>query len=564
MAHPVEATVSKPAQPETSRKHCWECLRRRLVCDSVRPVCDRCRIHGLVCPGYDEKQPLRWVQPGRVTAHTRRRPNAGSSARTKKRKSDNTDVKNADVTDRSLVTDGKCSSEDRLWKEFHTLYLLGQKQPRTLDAIMRYDITSENFAGVQASYIYNCGIYERSSPLPLLHEGPQAALPLAKIAQSLPAHIQGLFILLALGHQILQLPRDVDKSVRTRAWSAVSFWTFQVVHKLNEEIAHEKTQASDITITAVVMLMMIDQQLKPSSNWRFHYRGLMQMLMIRGGARKIWLEYPHMHNALMSMVMGEIFANTTSPSHDQVTELSHPKNFGFLPAILGSVGEAGNIYVGSICPPPLLYNLITINHLRALATQGIDNVPSPSSQLPPLSSASSSSSSSSLASTLPSISVNRDAQTLLGQILSFSPELYAATNGNARTQSKWLLVGRIHQSAVVLYCILSLQHVLLLPDTAALSRTTQTHYSRLLVDLKEGYKHERFKNCLFWPLIVAGVGAVNGTAFEKAFIADIIKDCAGDVGSSVPLMARNLLMSFWSSGKKGWDDCFEQPFILLV
>lgn len=160
--------------------------------------------------------------------------------------------------------------------------------------------------------------------------------------------------------------------------------------------------------------------------------------------------------------------------------------------------------------------------------------------------------------------VYTDAQDLLGQILRFSPETYASTNGNARTQSKWLLVGRIHQSAIVLYCILSLQHALLLADSEAVSRTAQTHYSRLLLDLKEGYKHDRFKSCFFWPLVVAGVAAVRGTTFEQAFVAETIQDCARDVGSSVPLLARKVLMSFWGSGKQGWDDCFDHPYILLV
>ncbi|KAJ3552644.1 hypothetical protein NPX13_g11065 [Xylaria arbuscula] len=437
---------------------------------------------------------------------------------------------------------------------------------------MRYDITSENFAGVQASYVCksirpiflreksdNCEIYERSSPLGLLYEGPQVALPLAKVARYLPAPIQGLFILLALGHQLLQLPRDVEPSVRTRAWSAISFWTFQVVRKLNEEIAQQKTQASDGTITAVVMLMMIDQQLKPSCGWRFHYHGLMQMIRMRGGAERLWLECPHMHNALMSMVVGEIFANTTSPSHDQVTELSHPKNLDFLPSILDGVGDANNVYVGSICPRPLFYDVIRINHLRALAARGVQCSPPSSS-----SSYSLSTSSSPLSSHLyEDVSVYTDAQDLVDQILRFSPETYASSNGNTRTQSNWLLVGRIHQSAILLYCILSLQHVLPLPEPGVVSRTVRTHYSRLLLDLKEGYKHDRFKNCFFWPLVVAGAAAVRGTAFEQAFIADTIKDCAKDVGSSVPLMVRKMLMSFWGSGKQGWDDCFDQPLILL-
>ena len=44
-------------------KHCWECRRRRLVCDSTRPACNRCRKNRVTCPGYTETKPLRWVSP---------------------------------------------------------------------------------------------------------------------------------------------------------------------------------------------------------------------------------------------------------------------------------------------------------------------------------------------------------------------------------------------------------------------------------------------------------------------------------------------------------------------
>lgn len=180
MAQLAEATVSTTAQVETSRKHCWECLRRRLVCDSVRPVCDRCRTSGLVCPGYDEKQPLRWVQPGRVTARSRRKPKAkaGASVLAKRGASGTTavdgELTKVNTADRVSVREGNCSSDDELQKEFRALYLLGRNQPRTLDAIMRYDITSENFAGVQASYICK-SIRSTPSPDLFLHQSITSA-----------------------------------------------------------------------------------------------------------------------------------------------------------------------------------------------------------------------------------------------------------------------------------------------------------------------------------------------------------------------------------------------------
>ncbi len=60
---------------KSQRRHCWECLRRCLVCDSTRPACKRCSGSGTACPGYTDTKPsrLRWLVPGRVTSRSRPR-----------------------------------------------------------------------------------------------------------------------------------------------------------------------------------------------------------------------------------------------------------------------------------------------------------------------------------------------------------------------------------------------------------------------------------------------------------------------------------------------------------
>lgn len=70
----MELQISAPSAGSVTSQnhHCWECRRRRLVCDSTRPVCKRCQTAKIVCPGYDEKQPLRWLKPGRVTCRARK------------------------------------------------------------------------------------------------------------------------------------------------------------------------------------------------------------------------------------------------------------------------------------------------------------------------------------------------------------------------------------------------------------------------------------------------------------------------------------------------------------
>lgn len=67
-----ESTDDNSTSSVSARRSCWECQRRRLVCDSNRPVCSRCKLNGIVCPGYENVKPLTWVAPNQVTTRTRR------------------------------------------------------------------------------------------------------------------------------------------------------------------------------------------------------------------------------------------------------------------------------------------------------------------------------------------------------------------------------------------------------------------------------------------------------------------------------------------------------------
>lgn len=61
---------------EDRKRHCWECLRRSLVCDFTRPHCTRCSTSGIACPGYGKTEPrrLKWLPPGKVTSRRQKKP----------------------------------------------------------------------------------------------------------------------------------------------------------------------------------------------------------------------------------------------------------------------------------------------------------------------------------------------------------------------------------------------------------------------------------------------------------------------------------------------------------
>jgi hypothetical protein len=67
-----------PTQPSENKapRQCWECLKRRLVCDRTLPHCRKCQKLGKDCLGYEEQKPLQWVQPGKVTSRRRKNDSA--------------------------------------------------------------------------------------------------------------------------------------------------------------------------------------------------------------------------------------------------------------------------------------------------------------------------------------------------------------------------------------------------------------------------------------------------------------------------------------------------------
>lgn len=57
--------------PGTERKadrQCWECLKKRLVCDLTLPHCKKCGKRATVCPGYGAQRPLQWLPAGKVSS----------------------------------------------------------------------------------------------------------------------------------------------------------------------------------------------------------------------------------------------------------------------------------------------------------------------------------------------------------------------------------------------------------------------------------------------------------------------------------------------------------------
>jgi hypothetical protein len=186
-----------------------------------------------------------------------------------------------------------------------------------------------------------------------------------------------------------------------------------------------------------------------------------------------------------------------------------------------------------LCPPSLFLDIISINHLRF---QGSN-------------------------SSLISESTRSAAITLLKHIDGFSPEHWSTSNTSPQ---EWWLLGRIYQSAVALYCISSLQNLFVLPSTPQLKAMRTAHGYRLFPLLKKALASPKIKMCMMWPLVVAGMEAVNGSPAERQFVDEQLSEMSQRLGTPVPLVAKSVFKRFWASGKTGWDDCFDRPYVFVI
>lgn len=196
------------------------------------------------------------------------------------------------------------------------------------------------------------------------------------------------------------------------------------------------------------------------------------------------------------------------------------------------------------CPMPLFLGIIQINHLRYQATgKASPDQQTPFMQLSP--------------------------RMVLERIDSFEPEAWLKSARNSPYPDEWLLIARIFQSAVILYCLSSLATCLVL-DTSPCSATVDLetarslHRARLFTLLGSAMQSPITRKCMIWPTVVAGIEAASGTLEEQQFVELQLSDMSRDTCASYPLVAKEMLGRFWASRKTGWDDCFDQPYAILI
>ncbi|USP77897.1 hypothetical protein yc1106_05171 [Curvularia clavata] len=152
----------------------------------------------------------------------------------------------------------------------------------------------------------------------------------------------------------------------------------------------------------------------------------------------------------------------------------------------------------------------------------------------------------------------QEAYSILDCIETYSPEESARSKSSSKAD--WVRIGTVYRSATALYCVLSLQSAFVLPENTVLRNICVGHGQTLSFHLAESLSSARTKRFMLWPLVVQGVEAVYSDTATRAFVSEQLSKLSWSVGTSIPLTAQKILESFWASGNRRWDNCFDKPY----
>lgn len=151
---------------------------------------------------------------------------------------------------------------------------------------------------------------------------------------------------------------------------------------------------------------------------------------------------------------------------------------------------------------------------------------------------------------------------ILEQMTDFVPEPWAATKSKEQS-ADWLLLGRAYQSASILFCLSSLGGQFTWVSDQDLDSMETVHKTRLAFYLGKAAESLPVLRACLWPVIVAAVVVAREDLKVRELIRGALDRIADELGTASLIEAKALFEAFWSSGKTGWDDCFDRPYAFV-
>ncbi|CAN9174822.1 unnamed protein product [Alternaria alternata] len=442
-------------------RQCWECLKRRLVCDRTLPLCKKCPKAGKECPGYNEQKPLQWLEPGKVSLRPRKRNSPPKKFTFRPRTSGTSAAIVASVPVAAPCEPSEPGLAESISQEpcLTLAYPLFERSPITSEAIELYEshLASLLVQEDKAAWWHDLDVENRVKHITVMATEAAAAS--------------------GVGERIMRIGnQDQIKEVveRGQYWEAASL-----------------LQSNRDPLAKIQRLLRVMQANKlPSYDFL----------------------------------------------SDETCEVVHAVNYWPLEQHIKEVEKLYSlVFPYTLCPVTLFIDIIRINRLRQDVA---------------------------LSSFADQYQHSLNAQNILARIEGFIPGDWAQAGEN---QDDWQLIGSIYQSATALYCILSLQALVALPASTEMNSTRTDHAKHLLENMKAALHLKQLKKIAMFPLCVLGVEAgYHDQQRTRLWIERQLEGHARLLGTSSPLKARAVLRRYWRRKRPGWNECFDEPYVLLI
>ncbi|KAH9875841.1 Phomenoic acid biosynthesis cluster-specific transcriptional regulator [Plenodomus lingam] len=403
-------------------------------------------------------------------------------------------------------------------------------EPKISDWNMRCLTTDQSaiYALFQAAEYYNACILEDLTPIhelgrhPYIHHVSPERL---KEAILVPEFLRSGLICMTLNHRMNRLGIRSNPGATDLVEKYYIHWGI-TIRSLSEQFNVENKRTSDVVIAGILTILLGDIQNGAQVSWLHHLDGIHKLVSLRGGFRAL-APSQRLAPLLNCLWFIGIITNTTCPaSYLNLSTISHFEASDFMQEHYSFASTPTQMF-----PPQLLAEVSKINYLRLQAKSKKEYRDE---------------------------HLSKDAYNILESIEAFSPEESAQSKFSSKED--WMRIGTVYRSATALYCILSLQSVSVLPEDSALRTRCVIHGQVLLRHLPESLSSARTKRFMLWPLVLLGVEAVHSDMATRAFVSKQLPELSRSVGTSIPLTAQSVLESFWASGLKLWDACFDRPY----
>ncbi|KAB8231209.1 Zn(II)2Cys6 transcription factor [Aspergillus alliaceus] len=492
--------------PTLHQRHCWECMRRRIVCDFERPACSKCCAAGIACPGYDEKKPLKWLAPGKVSSRSRKRLTPPETNRS------------STGSEEPVVSQETSPTSADNETELLELFMITPTR----------ELKSETCTIVESVWYYNSHVYPDYSAIHELAPNPYLGhFPLEALHQ-VPMSMCHTLVYLVLAHRVCRVyPADNRRpltTLRPRLYERRGLALRSLVELMGNL---QNEMVIDATIGSILLFLFVDARQLPSSDWQHHFAAATELIKIRGGFASLSRSSEVLKPLILHLLLLGVMANTTTPPSQHIPTTSQLELIDLMADLYGD-----GMYPILLCPPYLLMDIIRINNLRFEATAS------------PLTD-----------------STRATAQAVLEHIEAFSAEDWKGSNPDV--QEDWLLLGRMYRSSIALYCISSLQSLSIFPSTNYFTAMRTVHGTRLYTILEQVILRPRIKVFAIWPLVVAGMQAVDASPTIRHIVDAQLSEMAGMLATPAPMLASAVFRRFWTSGQTGWDECFDRPYAFV-